>query len=91
MAAYGFSNAKFTPTVPLTLNKVEKTKLENYNFAYLFFFYKNKATPGLLSTCSTGCQECIEKLDHLFLYQLSLPFYSSKHVDVAHSDITTKV
>ena len=29
------------------------------------------ATPGLLSTCSTGCQDCKEKFIYRFLYQLS--------------------
>ena len=31
-----YSNAKSTPKVLLTFNKVEKTKLENFNFVQFF-------------------------------------------------------
>ena len=36
-----YSNAKSTLKVPLTLNKVEKTELENFDFVHLlsFFFF----------------------------------------------------
>ena len=33
-----YSNAKSTLKVPLTFNKVEKTKLENFNFVQIFLY-----------------------------------------------------
>ena len=40
----------------------------------------SRATPRLLSTCSTGCYECKEKFVYRFLYQLRLleAVYSSR-------------
>ena len=65
-----FSNVKSTPEVPLTFNKVEKTKLENFDFVHLSSFFFHRHSPKSIRSLRilNIPNGCLANLLHSYLF-----------------------
>ena len=67
-----YSNAKSTLKVPPTSNKVEKTKLENFNFVHFCFFLARRNSKTIQSWWILNIpNDCLANLLHSYLFWAS--------------------